>query len=109
MVRYEAQLDDYYAGLLLKEAELNDSIIAHNDETLRRLAEYHVGEAHEGPLVISGYLAAYQDPADAHEAARNGNEVFGEDSNGAKPPNEVEAENEQYANLLKKHINQFMI
>jgi len=109
MLNYEAHLDDYYHGLLVKEAELNESIIAHNAETLRRLSHYYAEAGQGGPLALEDYLAAYQEPADANEAARHSNEVFGEDANGTKTPNDVEAENEQYANLLKKHITQFMI
>lgn len=109
MLNYEAHLDEYYHGLLVQEAELNESIIAHNAETLRRLAHYYADAGHGGSLALEDYLAAYQEPADAHEAARHSNEVFGEEANGTQTPNETEAENEQYANLLKKHITQFMI
>ena len=51
---YEAQLDSYYHDLLLREAALNEGIIAHNDETLRRLHHYSVQE-HVIPVAVEHY------------------------------------------------------
>ena len=64
LIEYEASLDQAYNDLLIQEETLNESFIAENEATLKRLYAYTMALEYEDPVLAEAYLAAYQEAYD---------------------------------------------